>query len=107
MGLDFNACMAHWSYSGFNRFRERLAAAEGRSLDSYFEMDERATPLSPLLNHSDCDGDISPEDCATVAKALREIVMRWPEDDYDRQHGLLLAEGMEYCAKNNEPLEFC
>jgi hypothetical protein len=29
MGLDFSHCDAHWSYSGFNEFRVKLAEAAG------------------------------------------------------------------------------
>jgi hypothetical protein len=34
------------------------------------------------------------------------LVTRWPEDDYDRHHGLLLADGMLECIADGVPLEF-
>jgi hypothetical protein len=61
----------------------------------------------PLLNHSDCDGDLTVEEMKIVEPRLREIVMRWPEDDYDRTQGLLLADGMRECIANGEEMEFC
>jgi hypothetical protein len=112
MGLDFQGSDAHWSYGGFHRFRLRLSAAIDLDFEGFCE-GKPATeanakdPIFPLLNHSDCDGDLSPEDCATVAPRLREMVAPWPEDDYDKHQALLLAEGMEECAKNGESLEFC
>ena len=63
-------------------------------------------PITPLLNHSDCDGELTPEECRTVAPRLRELVANWKEDDYDKAKAIELAEGMELAAKNNELLEF-
>ena len=63
--------------------------------------------IAPLLNHSNCDGILTPEECRKVAPRLRELVKEWPDDDRDKINALLLAEGMELAAKNNENLEFC
>lgn len=60
----------------------------------------------PLLNHSDCDGELSPEECLKVAPRLRELVKDWDDDDRDKENALWLAEGMELAASRNEPLEF-
>jgi hypothetical protein len=59
-----------------------------------------------LLDHSDCDGELTPEECAKVAPRLRELVATWAEDDRDKINGLLLAEGMDIAAFNRENLEF-
>jgi hypothetical protein len=124
MGIDFSHTEAHWAYSGFNRFRRALAEHEGIDLDAMEgfrpyndptwvgkSWDGVETALKPLLDHSDCDGEITPEDCATVAPRLREVIDAiWPADgvrSYDRQSGLALAEGMEAAAAAGEPLEFC
>lgn len=136
MGLDFNhrtadgdrsRCCPHWSYSGFNVFRTRLAASEGFDLDEmqgfgkgeYFtaervpgtrSWDEIDTPLKPLLNHSDCDGLLTAAECAQVAPRLREVVNGWPdtiETQYDRWSALHLAHCMDVCAASGENLEFC
>ena len=125
MGLDFthdtdpdgySTCCPSWPYSAFMRFRRRLAACEGITLDDMRgfsgerpcrEWSEFTTPLKPLLDHSDCDGDLSPEDCATVAARLRQIVEHWPEDDHDRQKALDLSACMEKCATEGVSLEFC
>jgi hypothetical protein len=138
MGLDFSHADAHWSYSGFNRFRRRVAAAVGIELDrmeGYHRSHQLmaqfdrylvdgtisapetpveaipwsiiSSPLVALLDHSDCDGELSPEECATIAPALEAICLAWEEDDFDRQQGLLLVEGLRECAESGEAMEFC
>lgn len=133
MGLDFNHsrdedgrsdCCPQWSYGGFNRFRKALAAAEGFDLDQMQgfmtddihggdprpiagrSWDDVTTDLKPLLNHSDCDGELTPEECAQVFPRLRKICDGL-DDTYDRQNDLALAECMVTCAAENTPLEFC
>ena len=59
-----------------------------------------------LLNHSDCDGEITAEECLKVAPRLRHLVEDWHEDDFDKEEFLKLAEGMELAAANGEPLNF-
>src|SRR5688572_2354041 len=128
MGIGFNIGRedssdddyASWSYTGFHVFRKRLAESIGLH---YEEMEGfgGSTPwgtadrddLFPLLNHSDCDGELSPSECATVAPRLREVIAGWKVGlgdighDYDRRTGLALADMMDKCAKRNKPLVFC
>lgn len=120
MGLDFSHTDAHWAHSGFNRFRREIAAYEGIDLDAMkgFERngetegtpwDTVTTPLEPLLNHSDCDGVLTPQECRQVAPRLREVVKAiWPDQSSrDRQRALQLADGMDAAAEADEPMEFC
>lgn len=114
MGLDFVQSEAHWSYSGFMSFRERLANAIGISLMS---MQGFGTPLIPwdtinddivpLLNHSDCDGVLTPNECHTIAVRLAELIKDWDNGDYDKIQAQHLINGMNKCYENDEPLEFC
>lgn len=145
MGLDFSHCDARWAYSGFMRFRLKLASEieialhcmesfawnhsedkpyENVLISGYREEDKitdfRPTvgiqpvikwstvndDIVPLLNHSDCDGILTPEECQKVAPRLRVLIKDWDDDDRDKIHGLLLAEGMEKAAELNENLEF-
>ncbi len=113
MGLDFSHGNAHWTYSGFNRFRKRLAAAIGFDLDEMdgFKLNGRSwndmkDAIKPLLNHSDCDGDLTPDECRQVEPRLREIVSAWPDDDFDKQQALLLADGMFEAVILDESFEF-
>lgn len=121
MGLDFSHTDAHFSYGGFDRFREALAEHEGIKLRDMagfcapwrgddpqthpsLPWDAIDTPLKPLLNHSDCDGDLSPEECAQIAPRLRQVIAElWPEG---HENGLALAEAMEVAAAAGERLEF-
>lgn len=120
MGLDFSHGSARWSYSSFMAFREDLAEHEGlelRRMHGYavpgdyrprVSWKDVTTPLKPLLNHSDCDGHLTPEECRQVAARLREVVpLVFDEDDYDYRRGLDLAEGMEMAADAGELFEFC
>lgn len=111
MGLDFEGSEARWSYIGFNRFRERLAFAIGLELEDLEGFGGTIKPaqvkddIKWLLFHSDCDGQISARRCAKVAPRIREIVACW-DADYDKEQALLLAQGMESCAKHGKPLIF-
>jgi hypothetical protein len=62
--------------------------------------------IVPLIDHSDCDGELSPEDCKKIAPRIRELVKDWEDDDRDKQNALLLAEGMDKAVEANEPLKF-
>jgi len=88
MGLDTTHDAWHGSYSTFNEWRWLVAAAAGfpplsemeghggtRSWDDA-PGDRR---LVPLLHHSDCDGELTPAECASIAAALEELVDRLPD----------------------------
>lgn len=113
MGLDFSHCDAHWSYSGFNRFRERLAESININLsnmygfggtDSWYGLND---DIVPLLNHSDCDGKLTIRECRKVSKRLRELVVTWDDNDYDKMQALRLADGMDLAVKEKKQLIFC
>ena len=138
MGLDFRSdgCELEdkpsWSYSGFMSFRTKLASMTdigdlrtmegfpryhlGPNLDIIFDgaektvrsWDEIDDAIVPLINHSDCDGELSPDECRTVAPRLRELLSQLDVDhSYDLERGLLLAKMMDDCALRNVPLIFC
>jgi hypothetical protein len=109
-GCDVDAA---WSYTGFMHFRRRLAAQIDVDLDQMYGFggeqrpwDTVDHPLVPLLNHSDCDGELAPDDCALVAPALRDAVTGWDEDDYDRVQALYLADLMERADRTGRPVRF-
>lgn len=115
MGLDFSHTEAHWTYLHFSEFRKSLATFEGIDLPRMkgYVADGQpwetvTTPLVPLLDHSDCDGELTPDQCTQVAARLREVVEElWPAPSVHRENGLLLADGMDAAAQAGEPLEFC
>jgi len=119
MGLDFTHCDAHFSYSGFADFRRELWKSCGFTGDLYKLYDDQEFKdqirkdheLYDLFNHSDCDGELTPEQMKTIIPKLKLIVENWEggeyPNDYNKKHGLLLIEGMKLAVKNNENLEFC
>jgi hypothetical protein len=110
--LDFEE-RAHWSYSGFDRFRRRLARSCGftEELETLWQEqpdDFRMHILWQLLNHSDCDGTLSPIACSVLTRELALAVWGWePADDYDRINAIKLAYHMGECARQGKRLEFC
>jgi hypothetical protein len=111
MAVDFSHCKAQWSYGGFHIFRTKLAAEIGIVLDDMKGFNGQTSwegltdDIIPLLNHSDCDGGLPPDECRKIAPRLRELVSKWP-DEFDKNQALELAEGLELAAKENEHFLF-
>jgi hypothetical protein len=86
MGLDTTHDAWHGPYSSFNRFRHKLADQIGIRLDDYKgysdagtkDLDSIPHPIMPLLNHSDCDGELTPEQCKSIADGLDLILKSLP-----------------------------
>ena len=104
---DFN-----WSYSGFHHFRTKLAKEIKINL---MEMDGFGGNISfsdydddiiLFLNHCDCEGNISVEDCKKVAPRLRKLIENWLDHDYDKVTAFKLADLMDKCIELNEELIF-
>lgn len=129
MGLNFKNSKAQWSYSGFNRFREKVARGIGIDLRNMIgfapfnlsgkELDiweaqagswkDIKSPLKYFLNHSDCEGQISAKRCGLIYPILNKIVLSLEdsiENEHDKSSGKELVKTMKDCAKNNKPLIF-
>ena len=120
MGIDIGN--AQWAYSGFMRFREKLALADGitlRQMDSFGgdQPWENAdgkdiTILRPFLDHSDCDGELTWQECEQVVDRIEQIIDSWraPEGDFthgrDISQGKLLVAEMRDCIRTKTVLEF-
>ena len=63
--------------------------------------------IIPLLNHSDCDDELTISECKQIAPRLRELVEKWDDEDYDKQRALMLADGMDEAVECNETFKFC
>lgn len=67
-------------------------------------------PILALIHHSDCEGDLSPVQCALIAQDLRGYVASWGAEeefeDYDREMAMALAGYMECAAANGRRLIF-
>lgn len=72
----------------------------------------RPDPLHVLLNHSDCDGDIAPEDATKIADRLQELLPLLPMAENEGHIGNWkdktseFIEGCRLAASQNEPLHF-
>lgn len=117
MGLNFAKRIyelidCSWSYSGFNAFRKRLAKEINIELDNMdgfggdISWDTVNDPIKPLLHHSDCEGELSPDDCEIVYPRLLELVENWLDDDYDKINAIRLTETMKDCAADGCYLDF-
>jgi hypothetical protein len=120
MGISFSHCEATWSYTGFHDFRDRIMwQVFGAPLDSMRghggEFPWESLPDDPikiLLDHSDCDGHFSPEDCTRLAPRLKEIIQKWTDDPedveegYDKRMALRLVGGCLMAALKGETLLF-
>ena len=125
MGLDTSHDAWHGSYSTFGEWRRIIASAAGfpplngmvgfGGAGNWNKVpgDKR---LVPLLNHSDCDGEISPSDCAGIAASLQELIDRIPDykdDDahpalieYWRQKTKMFHQGCLVAVAANESIKF-
>lgn len=117
MGLDTSHDAWHGSYSSFNEWRRIIARAAG-----FPELSEivgfggstswDAAPgdrrLVPLLNHSDCDGEISPKDCVGIADALEELFPKLVNlpNDWAITAARNFITGARAAAASDEPLDF-
>lgn len=138
MGLSIGE--THWAYGGFADFRRRLAFEEGINLDDMagYEREvfpgggewvgkslpwlndagEPITVLEPLLNHSDCGGELAWYECLQVVDRLEEIVQGWEMDSLNKYGSVEwitqeyvrraedMVEEMRKCIANKESLEF-
>jgi len=82
MGLDLscrcgNVGFRAGSYSGFDWWRNRLAKGLGFDLEKYWSQGcLPETPFKPLLNHSDCDGFLTPKQCRQMIKPMEEFITK-------------------------------
>ncbi|MDA8205200.1 MAG: hypothetical protein M0Z36_03960 [Thermaerobacter sp.] len=112
MGLDFSHCDASWSYTNFHEFRSELAEMVGIDLSTMEgfggtrSFDELHDDIKPLLDLSDCDGELSPDDCQRVANRLEELIAKAGEEWHHRSKGLLLVEGLRDAASHREHFLF-
>lgn len=140
MGLDLSHGDFRIGYGGFMVLRRMLAAEIGIHLNKmagfvnfegdwetrtfsevngHLPWDNVNSPLVPLLNHSDCDGDIDIEHLGPLAKELRRLApfLESRQDD-ERFYGNRRAREMARCAiefaeaceaalADEEPLVFC
>jgi hypothetical protein len=122
MGLDTSHDCWHGSYSSFNDFRARIAADQGiddlrqfykdhPSMDTKPYEEAGVDPrIIPLLNHSDCDGELSPIECREIALFLNEYMQRIEGKDlgakWHREEVNQFSTGAMKAWMQNEHVEF-
>ena len=139
MGLNCSHGAFDGSYGSFNRFRQAICYVIGGSYPphnnsnhllfsdnqqpdeniwywGYGYSPESHPGLYLLLSHSDCDGEISPEDCLKVATDLEKLIPRLEElglngGHIERQGGFAgvcrkFVDGCKKAAELGEPLVF-
>ena len=115
MGLDFIGSNAHFSYSGFYSFRAKLAESIGipnlrdmEGFDGDISWDTVKDDISLLINHSDCDGNLSPAKMKKIYPRLKAIAETWNDDiSWDKERSFQLADDMERLVKQKKYLKFC
>lgn len=82
MGLDISHDTWHGAYSSFMRWREKIAEVAGypalKSMDGFGGNNSwepySNDPLTELLYHSDCDGEINFESANKIADSLELLL---------------------------------
>lgn len=96
---------ASWAYSGFARFRERVALTIGIWLPDMCDWEDVASPLVPFLHHSDHDGEMTPAECAACAPALSEALENLtPAIEWQRRNGIEGPKGIPEHWEDNDVL---
>jgi hypothetical protein len=112
MDLEFSHCSASWSYSSFNDFRRRLAAAahlrwpstrRGLAVTPWTESSD---PVVIVLKRSDSDDHIPYRCCFASAHYLEELMLFWQPNDFDRMNGTELVTGLYRAPKATQSLLF-
>jgi len=126
MGIDFRLMLpervnASMSYGGFNDFRNRIAGEFGTTTEELYHENKISLSakkptegpwakipdgLFPLMNHSDCDGQLDAEQCAIVYPALEDVAAKWPVTEFYRQIAEELVVAMRKAAMCGGRLEF-
>lgn len=122
MGLDTTHDAWHGPYSSFNKWRTWLAKFEGIELDKMqgyggdieWTKEQKESDYYPLLFHSDCDGELSVEECKQTGKWLDKLIEKYkPEKpdngkmiDWNLQHAVSFMLGCKKAISANEPIEF-
>ena len=120
MGLDTSHNCYHGPYSSFTDFRYALADQIDIDLDDYIGyrgyrptkyLDTIEHDIMPLLNHSDCDGILTVEECKRIANGLTNILDNFNEDiNYSinnfKDKIIQFRDGCLEAIQNNEEVEF-
>jgi hypothetical protein len=118
MGLDTTHDCWHGSYSSFGTFRKELAKSIGEDYENLLGLGGSKTPeqvnhpINPLLFHSDCDGELSVEECESIVQGIDMILEGLkPREDDETEYGfrgrlIQFKEGCQEAISLGEKVEF-
>ena len=118
MGLDTSHNCWHGPYGAFHRFRKELGNQIGIDIEQYAQYNKAATldlrdiehDIIPLLNHSDCDGELTVEESAQIVAGLNAILKNKKEspgaDTYFWDNIIKFRAGCLEAISKNEVIEF-
>lgn len=117
MGLDTTHNAFSGAYSSFNSWRTWLSKKCGFHLrdmvgfggTTEWTVEKAAHPLYPLLSHSDCDGELTVEECKTVQRGLAEIITQYNGDEEDKDMidaCIRFRNGCNLAISKKEPIKF-
>ena len=114
MGLNCTHGCYDGPYSHFNNFRRWVALQIGLHLDSMegfggdISFDITNHPIKPLLNHSDCDGKLTPDESRSIIEGAQMILNEIDVSDWNQWEVLLkaFANGCKKAIKNDETIYF-
>ena len=111
MGIALHPGNLRMSYSGFNALRRDISNLFGVNLGTMKGFGGSAEwntfpeqGLVPLLNHSDCDGELSVADMKLIVPCLKPCVDKLIE--YHRSYCQTLIDDMESAISNNKKIDF-
>lgn len=114
MGLDTTHDAFHGAYSSFHRFRKGLIQlTDNISIDDlngygghipYESIKEEG--VRRLINQSDCDGEISPQDCKIIADSLDVYIPKMDVDSELYSRSIQFRDGCLLAHSKGETLEF-
>lgn len=109
MGLNTTHGAWDGPYSCFNDFRYAIGKRIGINMDDYIgynpmtgtkELDDIEHPVRYLLDHSDCDGELSPSECTLIAFGLDQIMNEITLDEMQANAVIYKRAGREYYAQD-------
>ncbi len=116
MGLDTSHNAWHGSYNSFYTFRRSLAKLIDIDLDQCLgfggtmDLESIKHDLIPLLNHSDCDGELSVKEAEQIVKGLDLIVLNIHKTGIPYigfiDQLIRFRDGCKLAIKLNEPIDF-
>jgi hypothetical protein len=109
MGLDTTHNAWHGGYGRFNAWRINLASKIGITLQEMegFGGDgkwDETIDLYPLLYHSDCDGELTPDECKKTIKGLTDILSLL--DGEGKERAIQFITGCADAVSKNENILF-